>query len=112
MRGCVPCAPGSVIDLGMSAWQGIACILIANCVVLAPMVLNGHAGTKYGVPFPVLARAAFGTRGANVPGVMRALVGCGWFGIQTHVGGRGRTLPLGSPDVSRKQRFPVYTINL
>lgn len=91
--GLVVCVPaytlaGSVIGLGMSASQGIACILLANCIVLAPMIANGHAGTKYGVPFPVLARSAFGVSGANVPGVMRALVGCGWFGIQTHVGGQ------------------------
>ena len=91
--GLVVCVPaytlaGSVIDLGMSAFQGIACIAIANLIVLLPMVLNGHAGCKYGVPFPVLARSAFGIKGANVPAVMRALVGCGWFGIQTHVGGQ------------------------
>ena len=91
--GLVVCVPaytlaGSVIDLGMSAAQGIACIAIANLIVLLPMVLNGHAGCKYGVPFPVLARSAFGIKGANVPAVMRALVGCGWFGIQTHVGGQ------------------------
>ena len=91
--GLVVCVPaytlaGSVIDLGMSAFQGIACIAIANLIVLLPMVLNGHAGCKYGVPFPVLARSAFGIKGANVPAIMRALVGCGWFGIQTHVGGQ------------------------
>ena len=90
--GLVVCVPaytlaGSVIDLGMSAFQGIACIAIANLIVLLPMVLNGHAGCKYGVPFPVLARSAFGIKGANVPAVMRALVGCGWFGIQTLFGG-------------------------
>lgn len=90
--GLVVCVPsytlvGSLIDLGMSWWQGLITILVANIIVLFPMVLNGHPGTKYGVPFPVLARASFGIRGANVPSMLRALVACGWFGIQTWVGG-------------------------
>src|SRR5262249_25716799 len=55
--------------------------------VLAPMLLNAHAGTKYGIPFPVFVRASFGVRGANLPAVLRALVACGWFGIQTWIGG-------------------------
>ena len=59
---------------------------VANTIVLVPMVLNAHAGTKYGVPFPVLARSAFGVRGASIPSLLRALVACGWFGIQTWVG--------------------------
>lgn len=89
--GLVVCVPswtlvGSLIDLGFSAVQGLSVILVANCLVLVPMVLNAHGGTKYGVPFPVLARAAFGVRGANIPSLLRALVACGWFGIQTWVG--------------------------
>jgi NCS1 family nucleobase:cation symporter-1 len=89
--GLVVCVPtytlvGSLVDLGFSAVQGLAVILVANSIVLVPMVLNAHGGTKYGVPFPVLARAAFGVRGANVPSMLRALVACGWFGIQTWVG--------------------------
>src|SRR4029450_12267596 len=55
--------------------------------VLVPMILNAHAGTKYGVSFPVLCRAAFGVKGANVPAILRALVACGWFGLQTWIGG-------------------------
>src|SRR5688572_23714798 len=58
-----------------------------NVIVMVPMILNAHAGTKYGVSFPVLCRAAFGVKGANVPAILRALVACGWFGIQTWIGG-------------------------
>ena len=62
-------------------------ILLGNAIVLVPMMLNAHAGTKYGVSFPVLCRASFGVKGANVPAMLRALVACGWFGIQTWIGG-------------------------
>jgi len=79
---------GSLVEMGMSWWQGILVVLVANVLVLIPMVLSGHAGTKFGVPFPVLARASFGIRGANVPSLLRALVACGWFGIQTWIGGQ------------------------
>jgi len=68
---------------GMNWWQAVGTILLGNIIVLAPMLLNAHAGTKYGIPFPVLVRASFGVRGANLPAIMRALVACGWFGIQT-----------------------------
>ena len=61
--------------------------LLGNTIVLVPMILNAHAGTKYGVSFPVLCRAAFGVKGANVPAILRAIVACGWFGIQTWIGG-------------------------
>ncbi|GFR47711.1 hypothetical protein Agub_g9465, partial [Astrephomene gubernaculifera] len=77
----------SLVDLGMSWWQGILTVLAGNTLTLAPMVLNAHPGTKYGVPFPVLARASFGIRGAHLPSLARALVACGWFGIQTWIGG-------------------------
>jgi NCS1 family nucleobase:cation symporter-1 len=60
----------------------------ANVIVLIPMLLNAHAGARYGIPFPVFVRASFGLRGANVPAVLRALVACGWFGIQTWIGGQ------------------------
>jgi NCS1 family nucleobase:cation symporter-1 len=72
---------------GMAWWQALTTILLGNVIVLLPMVLNAHAGTKYGVSFPVLCRAAFGVRGANVPAILRAIVACGWFGIQTWIGG-------------------------
>src|SRR5258705_6092775 len=74
---------------GMNWWQGIVTIFCGNLIVLVPMILNAHAGTKYGIPFPVFCRASFGTRGANIPAIMRALVACGWFGIQTWIGGDG-----------------------
>jgi len=78
---------GGFIEAGMNWWQAMLTILLGNCIVLIPMVLNAHAGTKYGVSFPVLARASFGTRGANIPAILRAIVACGWFGIQTWIGG-------------------------
>jgi len=78
---------GGFIEAGMLWWQAMSTILLGNCIVLIPMVLNAHAGTKYGVSFPVLARASFGTKGANIPAILRAIVACGWFGIQTWIGG-------------------------
>ncbi len=78
---------GGFIEAGMNWWQAMITILLGNTIVLIPMVLNAHAGTKYGVSFPVLSRASFGTRGANVPAILRAIVACGWFGIQTWIGG-------------------------
>lgn len=78
---------GGFIEAGMNWWQAMITILLGNCIVLIPMVLNAHAGTKYGVSFPVLARASFGTKGANIPAILRAIVACGWFGIQTWIGG-------------------------
>src|SRR5688500_726984 len=72
---------------GMTWWQAMVTILLGNVIVLIPMILNAHAGTKYGVSFPVLCRASFGVKGANVPATLRALVACGWFGIQTWIGG-------------------------
>ncbi len=76
-----------LMQQGMSWWQAMITILLANVIVLVPMVLNAHAGTRYGVSFPVLCRAAFGVKGANVPAILRAIVACGWFGIQTWIGG-------------------------
>ena len=78
---------GGFIEAGMNWWQAMITILLGNTIVLIPMILNAHAGTKYGVSFPVLSRAAFGTKGANVPAMLRAIVACGWFGIQTWIGG-------------------------
>ncbi len=71
---------------GMTWWQAMLTILLGNVIVLIPMILNAHAGTKYGVSFPVLCRASFGVHGANVPALLRAVVACGWFGIQTWIG--------------------------
>jgi len=76
-----------LMQQGMTWWQALLTILLGNAIVLVPMILNAHAGTKYGVSFPVLCRASFGVKGANVPAILRALVACGWFGIQTWIGG-------------------------
>lgn len=78
---------GGFIEAGMKWWQALMTILLGNTVVLIPMILNAHAGTRYGVSFPVLARASFGIKGASVPAILRAIVACGWFGIQTWIGG-------------------------
>ena len=89
MSLCIPTytMASSMINQGMSWWQAVLTIFIGNVIVLVPMLLNGHAGAKYGIPFPVLARASFGTKGANIPALLRAIVACGWFGIQTWIGG-------------------------
>ena len=89
MSACIPTymLASSLIGGGMNWWQAVLTIFLGNLIVLVPMVLNAHAGTKYGIPFPVLCRASFGTTGANIPAVLRALVACGWFGIQTYIGG-------------------------
>ncbi len=89
MSLCIPTymLASSLIEGGMNWWQSILTIFIGNTVVLIPMILNGHAGAKYGIPFPVFARASFGTKGANIPAMLRAIVACGWFGIQTWIGG-------------------------
>jgi nucleobase:cation symporter-1, NCS1 family len=77
-----------LIAIGMNWVQAVLTIAVANLIVLAPMLLNSHAGTKYGIPYPVFARASFGVRGANLAAVLRALIACGWFGIQTWIGGQ------------------------
>ncbi|MDE3104625.1 MAG: NCS1 family nucleobase:cation symporter-1 [Acidobacteriota bacterium] len=78
----------SLIAGGMNWLQAVATILLGNLIVLVPMLLNAHAGAKYGIPFPVFVRASFGVRGANIPATLRAIVACGWFGIQTWIGGQ------------------------
>ncbi|MET7438750.1 NCS1 family nucleobase:cation symporter-1 [Streptomyces sp. NPDC004082] len=96
-----------LIAVGMDWKQAVLTIALANLIVLVPMLLTGHAGPKYGIPFPVFARASFGVRGANLPAVVRALVACGWFGIQTWIGGEaiyflaGKLFGDGWADASR-----------
>ncbi|XP_022860551.1 purine-uracil permease NCS1 [Olea europaea var. sylvestris] len=85
---------GSLVDLGMSWWQGIATVVVANIILFVPLVLTGHPGTRYGISFPVLARSSFGIRGAHIPTLLRALVGCGWYGIETWIGGEAIFLLL------------------
>jgi NCS1 family nucleobase:cation symporter-1 len=89
MAHCIPTymLASGLMTSGMNWWQALFTILLGNTIVLAPILLNSHPGTKYGIPFPVFARAAYGTLGSNVPALMRALVACGWFGIQAWIGG-------------------------
>jgi nucleobase:cation symporter-1, NCS1 family len=89
MSVCIPTymLASSLIASGMSWWQAILTVALGNLIVLVPMILNGHAGTRYGITFPVFCRAPFGIRGTHAAAVLRAVVACGWFGIQTWIGG-------------------------
>ena len=90
MSICVPTYTlGGVLTayFGLSVVEALWTILIANVVILIPLTLNAFPGTKYGIPFPVLLRSSFGIVGSNVPALIRALIACGWFGIQTMFGG-------------------------
>ncbi|HET7292711.1 MAG TPA: NCS1 family nucleobase:cation symporter-1 [Vicinamibacteria bacterium] len=89
MSACIPTymLASSLIAEGMNWWQAVLTIFLGNTVVLIPMVLNAHAGTRYGIPFPVYCRPSFGILGANIPALLRAFVACGWFGIQAWIGG-------------------------
>jgi NCS1 family nucleobase:cation symporter-1 len=89
MSVCLPTymLAAALIQAGLSWSTALAAIFIGNAVTLVPMLINGHAGTRYGIPFPVFLRAAFGPRGAHVPALLRGAVACGWFGIQTWIGG-------------------------
>ena len=90
MAHCIPTymLSSALIGAGMNWWQALITILLGNTIVLIPILLNSHPGTKYGIPFPVFARAAYGTLGSNLPAIMRAIVACGWFGIQAWLGGQ------------------------
>jgi len=112
MSLCIPTymLASSLIQGGMNWWQSILTILLGNSIVLIPMILNGRAGAKYGIPFPVFARASFGVRGANIPAMLRAVIACGWFGIQTWIGGFAlyQMVKLWIPDIdSFPQIFPA-----
>ena len=89
MAVCIPSymIAASLVQGGMNWWQAMCTVLLGNVIVLIPMLLNGHVGVKYGIPFPVFARASFGIRGSNIPAMLRAIVACGWFGIQCWIGG-------------------------
>jgi NCS1 family nucleobase:cation symporter-1 len=89
MAHCIPTymLAAGLIGAGMAWWQALLIILLGNTIVLVPILLNSHPGTAYGLPFPVLLRSSFGTYGANLPALMRALVACGWFGINAWIGG-------------------------
>ena len=115
MSACVPTymLASSLISGGMSWWQAVLTIFLGNVIVLLPMVLNAHAGTKYGIPFPVYCRASFGVMGANVPAILRALVACGWFGIQAWIGGAAiyKILVVFFPALARAANLPLLGIN-
>jgi len=98
MAHCIPTymLASGLISSGMNWWQALITILLGNTIVLAPILLNSHPGTKYGIPFPVFARASYGTIGSNLPALMRALVACGWFGIQAWIGGQAINVLLNS----------------
>jgi len=89
MAHCIPTymLSSGLISAGMNWWQALFTILLGNTIVLVPILLNSHPGTKYGIPFPIFARASYGVLGSNVPALMRAIVACGWFGIQAWIGG-------------------------
>jgi NCS1 family nucleobase:cation symporter-1 len=98
--GMIVAVPGwmlaaGLIEQGMSALQATLTVLLGNVIVLFPMLLIGHAGARYGIPYAVLVRASFGTIGARLPALMRALVACGWYGIQTWIGGEALLTLLG-----------------
>jgi nucleobase:cation symporter-1, NCS1 family len=115
MSACVPTymLASGMIEEGMNWWQAILTIFLGNVIVLVPMVLNAHAGTKYGIPFPVYCRPSFGILGANVPALLRALVACGWFGIQTWIGGAAiyRILMVFIPSWGTLVPLPIIEIN-
>jgi NCS1 family nucleobase:cation symporter-1 len=105
MAHCIPTymLASGLMAKGMNWSQALSTILLGNIIVLAPMLLNSHPGTKYGIPFPVFARASYGVFGSNLPALLRALVACGWFGIQAWIGGQAlntlaRVLWSGWPD--------------
>src|SRR5438552_15095694 len=89
MAHCIPTymLASGLMAAGMNWKQALFTILLGNTIVLVPILLNSHPGTKYGIPFPVFARASYGTAGSNLPALMRALVACGWFGIQSWIRG-------------------------
>ncbi len=118
MAVCIPTytLAAGLISQGMSWLQALLTITLDNLIVLVPMMLKAHAGTRYGIPFPVLLRASFGTLGANIPALMRALVACGWFGIQTWIGGSAiyvlLAVMLGFTPAGPEQALPILGLSL
>jgi len=113
---CVPTymLAGGLVAEGMSWWQAVITVLLGNVIVLIPMMLIGHAGAKHGIPFPVLLRSAFGTKGARIPAVARGLVACGWFGINTWVGGSAIYVIVNglSGDLIAGEKLPLLGIDI
>jgi len=117
--GMVMCIPSytlaaGLIDQGMSPWQAVSTVLLGNAIVLVPMLLIGHAGAKYGIPYAVLVRSSFGTVGARLPALLRAIVACGWYGIQTWFGGLAMytLLNILTGNALHADPLPVLGINL
>ena len=112
MSVCIPTylLASGLIDQGWSLKMAVLSVALGNVVVLFPMVLNAHAGTRYGIPFPVLLRSSFGVIGSNIPALMRALVACGWFGINTWIGGKALYILVGVvfPDVTLPHIVPAW----
>ncbi len=115
MSACIPTymLASSLIEQGMDWRQAVGTIFLGNLIVLVPMILNAHAGTKYGIPFPVYCHASYGILGANVPALLRALVACGWFGIQTWIGGWAiyKILTVFVPAWDTAPALPLLDIN-
>ena len=114
MAACIPTymLASGLIGSGMNWSQAVFTIFLGNVIVVIPMILNAHAGTRYGIPFPVFCRASFGTTGANLPALLRALVACGWFGIQTWIGGDAifKIIGVFSPAFTSGTPLPVLAI--
>ncbi len=115
MSACIPTymLASGLIGSGMNWSQAVVTIFLGNVIVVIPMILNAHAGTKYGIPFPVFCRASFGTAGANIPALLRALVACGWFGIQTWIGGDAifKIVGVFAPSFTTGAPLPVLGIS-
>ncbi len=114
MSACIPTymLASGLIGSGMNWSQAVFTIFLGNVIVVIPMILNAHAGTRYGIPFPVFCRASFGTTGANIPALLRALVACGWFGIQTWIGGDAifKIVGVFSPAFTSGTPLPILAI--
>jgi NCS1 family nucleobase:cation symporter-1 len=116
MAVCIPTytIASGLIASGLNWWQALLAVFLGNVIVLIPMTLNAHPGTAYGIPFPVLLRASFGTVGANIPALARGIVACGWFGIQTWVGGAaiyGTAAIIFGFDPATKVALPVIGLS-
>ncbi len=117
MAVCIPTyqLASGLIAGGMNWWQAVLTVFLGNLIVLLPLGLNARAGTAYGIPFPVLLRSSFGVFGANIPAMMRAIVACGWFGIQTWIGGsaiHSMVVILFGLDPTKSAPLPVLGISL
>ena len=119
MSVCIPTymLASSMVAAGLNWWQSLLAVVLGNAIVLVPLVLNGHAGTRYGIPFPVYARAAYGTKGAHLPSLLRSIVACGWFGIQTWIGGLAihailGTLWQGWGEIGGDRSFMGHSVSL